>query len=1275
MSAYHIGQLVDKMSNADKDFRFMACNDLMKDLQVGALSLEDDSTAKVMRALIRLLSDPNGEVQNLAIKCIGLLAIPSKIKTHHLEYLVEELTPHVFSKVEQARDIHSLTLKSMIGNLAPAAGGNQTSVVVKKMLPKFIDSLPLCAPDDAARIDVLDLIGEVLLRFGDAVPEMHEAALKVMVEHLYSGRAAIRKKAINGIGHLGSVINATLYDKLVVELLGELNARSTSASSAQRAQTRTLVVALSTVARASGSKFSAHTPQVIPLLLRFLKRNEESEENDDLKEASIQSLEVFLYRCPQEVSPFSKEIVDELLKALAYDPNYEYGDESGDEEGDQMEADEDEDDDEYSDDEDVTWKVRRAAAKAIEAMITSHRESCLALVQTIGPILTSRFKEREETVRTEIVSAYIALLNQIAILVPNLQNAIVPDDSCETDDIVVIGGKKYSSNYLSKNQLEIVGSLAEQKQNLLRSTVKSMKKHPRSGPKCIELLSALIQTFPAGIDDSLDEIVPAVCHVLTDKTTSAQGKMTVLGFVAKALGLQVPPQKFRRLLNPLTTIVTVSVSDVFYKVSAEGLGVVGKYVEVLKQLTEQGGAEEAKKLLVVVERKFMANDTDQEVRERSVAAIAILLAAFKETFGPELPKLLEKMTERIGRDMTCLVAIRSSTQMIEAGVSFGYELLQTILVNIVDYVRKTARSLRMTCLNFVEKLMKHSPANTIPTDELTQVLGELPNLISETDLQITNQAFNCLTYAFLNFSSCVSLHMQPILQAIIRLLTSPLIQGLALNSLLTLFTAIVRTNFPEKPSFESLLDSVTSPVYDNAQLSKYAYVAIASSAAVITESTESLEKSRALASKLAEQLQATTKTTDSIRLFSMITLGELGRRCPATYDHDFAVRPEELACKAFNYPSEELKAAAAQALGALAVGNLNVYLPFILEQIRVQPKKQYLLLHALKEVIVWESCDGSEKSTTVFRAAIGDIWGMLMANAGGSEDGTRSVVAECLGRLCSFDPDALLPKIKDQMASKDPAIRSAVVSAIKYMINSENRNVGAALHKHIGDFLVAVRDEDLKVRRVALVVLNSAAHNKPALVRDLLPRLLPAIYAETVLRKELIKEVEMGPFKHQVDEGLDLRKCAFECMFTLLESCVDKIDITQFLSVMEVGLSDQNHDVKLLNFLTLQKVATLAPGQVLQRLDRICEPLKSQLNVRARGNAVKQEVEKLEELKKAVIRVAYMLKTKLPDVERNSQYLDLYNTIKHTKELETLAEDVRKESQRAVVYDTPMETA
>ena len=38
------------------------------------------------------------------------------------------------------------------------------------------------------------------------------------------------------------------------------------------------------------------------------------------------------------------------------------------------------------------------------------------------------------------------------------------------------------------------------------------------------------------------------------------------------------------------------------------------------------------------------------------------------------------------------------------------------------------------------------------------------------------------------------------------------------------------------------------------------------------------------------------------------------------------------------------------------------------------------------------------------------------------------------------------------------------------------------------------------VRRVALVAFNSAAHNKPVLIADLLDSLLPILYRETKVR-------------------------------------------------------------------------------------------------------------------------------------------------------------------------------
>lgn len=52
----------------------------------------------------------------------------------------------------------------------------------------------------------------------------------------------------------------------------------------------------------------------------------------------------------------------------------------------------------------------------------------------------------------------------------------------------------------------------------------------------------------------------------------------------------------------------------------------------------------------------------------------------------------------------------------------------------------------------------------------------------------------------------------------------------------------------------------------------------------------------------------------------------------------------------------------------------------------------------------------------------------------------------------------------------------------------------------MGQFLSALEDPDLNVRRVALVAFNSAAHNKPSLVRDLLDSVLPQLYSETSIR-------------------------------------------------------------------------------------------------------------------------------------------------------------------------------
>lgn len=69
----------------------------------------------------------------------------------------------------------------------------------------------------------------------------------------------------------------------------------------------------------------------------------------------------------------------------------------------------------YSDSEDDSWRIRRTAAKLLQAIFGTRNELITNFYDNAAGTLIGRFNEREESVRLEVMDAFEALLKQTAI--------------------------------------------------------------------------------------------------------------------------------------------------------------------------------------------------------------------------------------------------------------------------------------------------------------------------------------------------------------------------------------------------------------------------------------------------------------------------------------------------------------------------------------------------------------------------------------------------------------------------------------------------------------------------------------------------------------------------------------------------------------------------------------------------------------------------------------------------------------------------------------------
>jgi hypothetical protein len=72
LSLIHTTTLL-QLAHLDKDFRYMACSDLTEELKRETFKLDAVNETKVVDSVLKLLEDSSGDVQGVAVKCLGPL--------------------------------------------------------------------------------------------------------------------------------------------------------------------------------------------------------------------------------------------------------------------------------------------------------------------------------------------------------------------------------------------------------------------------------------------------------------------------------------------------------------------------------------------------------------------------------------------------------------------------------------------------------------------------------------------------------------------------------------------------------------------------------------------------------------------------------------------------------------------------------------------------------------------------------------------------------------------------------------------------------------------------------------------------------------------------------------------------------------------------------------------------------------------------------------------------------------------------------------------------
>ncbi|KAJ2451488.1 hypothetical protein EV183_003566 [Coemansia sp. RSA 2336] len=678
----NIDVLLGKLRDLDQDLRAMATSDLLDMLKKTEGSLAKDEGDRCMKAFVKLLYDSHNHIQNLAMGCLGqaigmvdsettkdaVTSICTEIKNRASG--TESTALSVGLRVMSSKIAEDATNKTLLGSLACPI----VSVLTDS------PSLPADVVTDvfSALSDVLSYAGAQVAADDETVDQIQDVLLK-FINHSNMG---VRRRATAVLG------------AFVVHVPGERSEQALKTifqryeTCSQPSEKNILLRVLVTIARQCPERVSHLVPAILNREIETL-----DEDNHDARTTALLVFETLVCHCTEAMASQRDKVYEIGVDAIRYDPNGNFEMDDMDTDSEEDELGDEYDEDIYEDEDDDSWSVRLGGVKLLAALAKSKLYTSAEVVQSIGSVLVTSFKEREDAVRAEVLVTYAGMV-----------------------DIV---------------QEEAIDALQGQTPKVVKAALGAIQNYGRSTETkqlAFAIFSRLVSAKHDILDSLLSEILPLVTSFLEADDTSgvlqstpsklvkANLKLEVLDFIHVFVQRSQVTNEAAEFLAAVKGGIQDNVSSKTFQVPSASFNVATGMVMLLASEASSlptefiGWSEDMARLAA-----SLVDTDDQGTKESAYVFIGAVLKTFGDQIKAETrEQLLEVLVQLKSGAIDAPVVLGAFAQAVSQPTKLPKESVATAAPHVLQMVDTLLRKGSTTavvaaCLNTVTILAQYGP--------------------------------------------------------------------------------------------------------------------------------------------------------------------------------------------------------------------------------------------------------------------------------------------------------------------------------------------------------------------------------------------------------------------------------------------------------------------------------------------------------------------------------------------------------------------------------------